>query len=46
MHPLRQRYIDAGFITPRPPKLTLPELIERGFWAAVGAHVKRAKAHA
>lgn len=43
MSPLRKRYIDAGFIMPLPPKLTLAEMMERGFWAAFAARSKEAR---
>lgn len=33
----RERYISSGLITPRPTPLTLPELVARGFFAAVKA---------
>lgn len=38
---IRQLYISHGLITPIPPKLTLDELIEGGFWAAASARIKK-----
>jgi hypothetical protein len=46
MSPLRQRYIDAGFIKPCPYRnrkpLTLQGLIDHGYWAAAKAKLKAA----